>query len=91
MSRRLTATQALALLRDISLDCSDREQFDDDINDVENELVQVGLSDEESSNSDNKNELDSGAAVFSNNMNTKAKEEDDELIFRGKVDCVGRL
>ena len=36
MSRRLTATQALGLLRDISSDCSDVEQSDDDINDVEN-------------------------------------------------------
>ena len=36
MSRRLTASQALGLLRDISSDCSDGEQSDDDINEVEN-------------------------------------------------------
>ena len=41
MSRRLTATRALGLLRDISSDCSDGEQFDDDMNDVEMRLVQV--------------------------------------------------
>ena len=43
MSRRLTATQALGLLRDISSDCSDVVQSDDDINDVEN--VENSLSD----------------------------------------------
>ena len=76
MSRRLTTTQALGLLRDISSDCSDVEQSDDDINDVKNI--------ENSSNSDNDNELDSGAAVSPNNVNTEAEEENDEQIFRGK-------
>ena len=38
MSRRLTATQALGMLRDISSDCSDWEQSDDEINNVENEV-----------------------------------------------------
>ena len=80
MSRRLTATQALGLLRDISSDCLDGEQSDDDMNDVENEVVQVVLSDEESSDLDNDDELDSGAAVSPNNVNT----EDDEQIFLGK-------
>ena len=84
MSRRLTSTQALGLLRDISSDCSDGEQSDENMNDVENEIVQVTLSDEESSNSDNDNELDSGATVSSNNVNTEAEEENDEQIFRGK-------
>ena len=84
MSRRLTATQALGLLRDISSDCLDGEQSDDDMNDVENEVVQVTLSDEESSNSDNDDELDSGASVSPNNVNIEAEEEDDELIFRGE-------
>ena len=55
MSRRLIAAQAIRLLRDISSDCWDGEQSDDDMNDVENEVVQVTLSDEESSNSDNDN------------------------------------
>ena len=68
MSRRLTATQALGLLQDISLDCSDGKQSDDDMKDGENEIVQVTLSDEESSNSDNDNELDSGAAISSNSV-----------------------
>ena len=54
------------------------------LNDVENEVVQVTLSDEESSNSDIDDELDSGAAIFPNNVNTEAEEEDDEQIFRGK-------
>ena len=31
MSRRLTATQALGLLRDILSDCSDGKQFNDNI------------------------------------------------------------
>ena len=81
ISRRLTATQALGLLRHISSDCSNGEQSDDD---VENEVVQVTLSDEESSNSDNGDELGSGAAVSPNNVNIQAEEEDDEQIFRGK-------
>ena len=84
MSRRHTATQALGLLRDISSDCWDGEQSDDDMNDVENEVAQVTLSDEEPSNSDNDKELDSGAAVSPNNVNIEAEEEDDEQIFRGK-------
>ena len=84
MSRRLTATQALGLLRDISSDCLDGEQSDDDMNDVENEVIQVTLSDEESSNSDNDDELHSGAAVSPNNVNIEAEEEDDEQMFRGE-------
>ena len=36
MTRRLAATQALGLLRHILSDCSDMEQSDDNINDVEN-------------------------------------------------------
>ena len=62
----------------------DEEKSDDDMNDVENEVVQVTLSDEESSNSDNDHELDSGAAVSPNNVNTEAEEEDDEQIFHDK-------
>ena len=84
MSRRLTATQALGLLRDISSDCLDGKKSDDDMSDVEDEVVQVTLSDEESSNSDNDDELDSGTAVSPNNVNTEAEKEDDEQIFRGK-------
>ena len=84
MSFRLTATQALGLLQDISSDCTDEEQSDDDINDLEDEVVRVALSDEESSDSDNDDELDSGAAVSPNNVNTEAEEEDDEQIFWGK-------
>ena len=42
------------------------------------------LSDEESSDSDNYNVLDTGAAVSPNNVNTEAEEEADEQIFRGK-------
>ena len=84
ISRRLTATQALGLLRDISSDRSDGEQSDDEMSDVENEVVQVTLSDEESSYSDNEDELDSGAAVSPNNVNTEAEEEDVEQIFRVK-------
>ena len=61
-----------------------RKQSDDDMNDVENEVVQVTLSDEESFNSDNDDELDSAAAVSPNNVNTEAEEEDDEQIVRGK-------
>ena len=72
------------MLRDISSDCLDGEQSDDGINDVENEVVQVALSDEESCNSGNDDELDSGADVSLNNVNTKAEEDDDEKIFRGK-------
>ena len=72
-------------MRDISSDCTNWEQSDDNMNDVKNEVVQVTLSDEEFSNSDNDNELDSGAAVSSSNVNIKAEEEDDEQIFRGKV------
>ena len=41
MSPRLTANKALGLLQDISPDCSDEEQSDDDMIDVENEVVQV--------------------------------------------------
>ena len=84
MSCRLAATQALGLLPDISSDCWDGEQSDDDINDVKNEVVQVTLSDDEFSNSDNDDELDSGAAVSPNNVNIEAEEEDDEQIFWGK-------
>ena len=80
MSRRLTATQALELLQDISSEYSDGEQSDD----VENEVVAIALSDEESSDSDNDDELDSGAAVSPNNVNTEARKEDDEQIFWGK-------
>ena len=65
-------------------DCSDGEQSDDDTNDVENEVLQATLSNEESSNSDKDNELDSGAAVSPNNLDTEAEEENDEQIFRGK-------
>ena len=54
------------------------------MNDVESEVVQITLLDEESSNLDNEDELDSGAAVSPNNVNTEAEEEDDEQIFRGK-------
>ena len=54
------------------------------MNDVENEVVKVNLSDEESSNSDNDDKLDYGAAVSSNNVNIEAEEEDDEQIFRGE-------
>ena len=43
MARRLTATQALGLLQDISSNCSDGEQSNDDMNDVENEVLQVTL------------------------------------------------
>ena len=57
-SRRLTAILALGLLRDISSDCSDGEQSDDDMIDVENEVVQAVLSDEESSDTDNDDALD---------------------------------
>ena len=84
MPRRLTATQALGLLRDILSDCSDGEQSDDDMNDVQNEIVKAALSDEESSDLDNDDALDSGAAVFPNNVSTEAEEEDDEQIFWGK-------
>ena len=73
-----TATQALGSLRDILSDCSDGEQSDDDMNDVENEVVHVALSDGESSDSDNDNKLDFGAAVSPNNVNTEGKKEDDE-------------
>ena len=62
----------------------DGEQSDNDMNDVENEVVQVVLSDNESSDSDNDDELDSGSAVSPNKVNTEAEEEDDEQIFRGK-------
>ena len=72
MSRRLTTTQALGLLRDILSDCSEGKQSDDDINDVKNEIVQADLSDEESSNTNNNDALHSGAAVFPNNLNTEA-------------------
>ena len=71
------------MLRDISSDCSDGEQSDDDMNDVENEVVQGALSDEKSSDSNNEDELDSGAAVSPNNVNTEAEEEDDDQIFSG--------
>ena len=84
MSHRLTATQGLGLLQDISSDCLNGKQSDDDINDEKNEIVQVTLSDEESSNSDNDDKLDSGATVSPNNVNTEAEEEDDKQIFRGK-------
>ena len=84
MSRRLIATQALGLLRDILSDCSDGEQSDDDMNDVENEVVQTAFSDEESSDSDNDYALNFGAVISPNNVNTEAEQEDDEQIFRGK-------
>ena len=54
------------------------------MNDVKSDLVQVTLSDGESSNSNHDDELDSGAAVSPNNVNTEAEEENDEQIFRGK-------
>ena len=54
------------------------------MNDVENEVVRVTLTDEEYFNSDNEDELDFGAAVSPNNVNTEAEEEDDEQIFRCK-------
>ena len=84
ISRRLTATQALGLLQDILSDCADGKQSDDDMNDVENEAVQITLSDAKSSDSDNDNNLYEGAAVSRNNVNTEAREEDDEQIFWGK-------
>ena len=84
MSRRLTTTQALELLQDILLDCLDGKQSDDDTNDIENKVVQAALSDEKFLDSNNDNALDSGAAVFPNNVNTEAEEKDDEQIFRGK-------
>ena len=90
LSRRLTATQALELLRDISSDCLDEEQSDDDMNDVENEIVQVTLSDKELSNSDNDDESDSGAAVSPNNVNIEAKKMMSRS-FGLKIDHVGRL
>ena len=84
MSRRLTDTQALGLLRDILSDCSDGEQSDDDMNDVENEVVQTAFSDEEFFDSDNDYALNFGAVISPNNVNTEAEQEDDEQIFRGK-------
>ena len=51
------------------------------MNNVENEVVQVALSDEESSSSDDEVELDSGVAVSPNNVRPEAEEEDDEQIF----------
>ena len=81
MSHRLSATQALGLLRDILSDCSDGEQSDDDMNDVKSKIEQAALTDEKSSNSDNHDALDSGAAVSPNNVNTEAEEDDDEQIF----------
>ena len=60
------------------------------MNAVKNEVVQAALSDEESSDLDNDDALDFGAAVFPNNVNTEAEEEDDEQIFRCK-DHVGRF
>ena len=54
------------------------------MNDVENEVVQAALSDEKSSDPDNDDALDSGAAVFPNKVNTEGEEADDEQIFRGK-------
>ena len=53
------------------------------MNDVENEVVPVASSHEESSDSDNDDEVDSGTTVFPNNVNTEA-EEDDEQIFQHK-------
>ena len=50
------------------------------LNDVENEVVQVTLSDEKSSYSENDDELDSGAAVSPNNVNTEAEKGDNEQI-----------
>ena len=78
MSSSFTATQALGLLRDISSDCLDGEQSYDYVNDVEDEVVQVALSDKESSDLDNDNELESEATVCLNSVNTKAEEENDE-------------
>ena len=83
-SRRFTATRALELLRDVSLDCSDGKQSDDDMNDVKNEVAQPALSEEESSDSDNDNASGPGAAVCPNKVNTEAEEGDDEQIFRDK-------
>ena len=68
MLRRLTATQALTLLRDILSDRSNRKQSDDDMNDVENEVVQAALLDEVSSDSNNDDALDSGSAVSPDNV-----------------------
>ena len=85
MSRRLTDTQALGLLRDILSDCSDGKQYDDnDMNDVENEVVQTAFSDEESSDSDNDYALNFGAVISPNKVNTEAEQEDNGQIFRGK-------
>jgi len=72
------------LLRVISSDCSDGKQFDDNINDMENEVVQTYFSEDESSDSDSGDALEFGAAVASNNVSTEAKEEDDEQIFQCK-------
>ena len=72
------------MLRDIFSDCSDGEKSDDDMNDVENEVVQAAFSDEEFSDLDNDNALDSGATVSPNNVNTKAEEKDNKQIFWGK-------
>ena len=47
-------------------------------------VVQAALSNEEYSDSDNDNVLNSGAAVSPNNINTEAEEKDDEKLFRGK-------
>jgi len=54
------------------------------MNDVENEVVDAALSEKESFDSNNDHPLDSGAAVFSSNVNTETEEEDDEQIFWGK-------
>ena len=54
------------------------------MNDVENEVVQTTLSDDESSDLDNDDALDSAAAVFPNNVNTEAEKEDNGQNFWGK-------
>ena len=54
------------------------------MNDGENKIVQAALSEEAPSNSDNEDAFDSRAAISPNNVNTEAKEEDDEQIFWGK-------
>jgi len=73
MSRSFTTSQSLGLLRDISSDYSDGERSDNDMNDVETEGVQAVLLKEESSDSPNDHESDSGVAVSSNRKHRKMR------------------
>ena len=61
------------------------------MNDVENDVAQTSFLEKESSDSDNYDALDSGAAVSPNNLNTKDEEQEISRSFGVEMHRVGRF